>query len=104
MVFTRDVNKRTAADPAVRELEAQLAASTDDAASANLRVKLAATRTAVRSDKLGEVAAEFEAVHNVERARQMGSVHSIIPAAELRPSIVAAMERGMARTLEALGH
>ena len=85
VVFTRDVNARTAADPAVRELEAQLAACTDDAASASLRVKLAATRTAVRSDKLGEVAAEFEAVHNVERARQMGSVHSIIPAAELRP-------------------
>ena len=97
VVFTRDVNKRTAADPAVRELEAQLAACTDDAESANLRVKLEATRAAVRSDKLGEVAAEFEAVHNVERARQMGSVHSIIPAAELRPSIVAAVERGMAR-------
>ena len=104
MVFTRDVNGRTAADPAVREVEAQLAASADDAASASLRVKLAATRTAVRSDKLGEVAAEFEAVHNVERARQVGSVHSIIPAAELRPRIIAAVERGMARTADALGH
>ena len=61
VVFTRDVNARTAADPAVRDLEAQLAASTDDAAKADLRVKLAATRAAVRSDKLGEVAAEFEA-------------------------------------------
>ena len=104
VVFTRDVNKRTAADPAVREAEALLAACTDDTASASLRVKLAATRTAVRSDKLGEVAAEFEAVHNVERARQMGSVHSIIPAAELRPRIIAAVERGMARTADALGH
>jgi acetyl-CoA carboxylase carboxyltransferase component len=104
VVFTRDVNARTAADPAVRELEAQLAACTDDAASAGLRVKLAATRAAVRSDKLGEVAAEFEAVHNVERARQVGSVHSIIPAAELRPSIIAAVERGMARTIDALSH
>jgi hypothetical protein len=104
VVFTRDVNARTAADPAVRDLEAQLAASTDDAASARLRVKLADTQTAVRSDKLGEVAAEFEAVHNVERARQVGSVHAIIPAAELRPSIAAAVERGMARTLEERGH
>jgi acetyl-CoA carboxylase carboxyltransferase component len=102
VVFTREVNKRTAADPAVRELEAQLAASTDAAASARLRVQLEATRAAVRSDKLGEVAAEFEAVHNVERARQVGSVHSIIPAAELRPSIVAALERGMARIMDAL--
>jgi acetyl/propionyl-CoA carboxylase alpha subunit/acetyl-CoA carboxylase carboxyltransferase component len=104
VVFTREVNKRIAADPAVRELEAQLAACTDDAASASLRVKLSATRAAVRSDKLGEVAAEFEAVHNVERARQVGSVHSIIPAAELRPNIVAALERRIARTMEAVGH
>jgi acetyl-CoA carboxylase carboxyltransferase component len=102
VVFTREVNKRTAADPAVRELEAQLAASTDDGTSARLRVKLAETRAAVRSDKLGEVAAEFEAVHNVERAHRMGSVHAIIPAAELRPRIVAALERGMARVMDAL--
>lgn len=101
VVFTREVNARTAADPAVRELEAQLAASTDDSVSARLRVELAATRTAVRSDKLGEVAAEFEAVHTVERARRVGSVHEIIPAKELRPSIVAAVERGMARTAAA---
>jgi hypothetical protein len=98
------VNRRTAADPTVRGLETQLAASADDAASASLRVKLAATRTAVRSDKLGEVAAEFEAVHNVERARQVGSVHSIIPAAGLRPGIVAAVERGIARTMDAISH
>ena len=103
VVFTRDVNARTAADPTVRELEAQLAACTDDAESASVKVKLAATRAAARSDKLGEVAAEFEAVHNVERARQVGSVHLIIPAAELRSNIAAAVERGMARTMEALG-
>jgi acetyl/propionyl-CoA carboxylase alpha subunit/acetyl-CoA carboxylase carboxyltransferase component len=102
VVFTREVNARTAADPAVRELETQLAASTDDAASATLRIKLAATRAAVRSDKLGEVANEFETVHTVERARRVGSVHSIVPAAELRPSIAAALERGMARTMAAV--
>ena len=104
VVFTREVNARTAADPAVRDLEAQLAAATDDAVSAGLRVKLDATRTAVRSSKLGEVAAEFEAVHNVERAREVGSVHSIVPAAELRPSIIAAVERGMARVMDAASH
>ena len=95
---------RTAADPTVRELEAELAASTDAAVSANLRVQLAATRAAVRSDKLGEVAAEFEAVHNVERAQRVGSVHAIIPAAELRPRIADALERGMARTQESHGN
>jgi acetyl-CoA carboxylase carboxyltransferase component len=97
VVFTREVNARTAADPVVRELETQLAASTDDPASASLRLKLAATRAAVRSDKLGEVAAEFEAVHTVERALRVGSVHAIIPAAELRPRIAEAVERRIAR-------
>jgi len=47
--------------------------------------------------KLGEVAAEFEAVHNVQRAQTVGSAHHIIPAAELCPSIAAAIERGIAR-------
>ncbi|QNJ96546.1 ATP-grasp domain-containing protein (plasmid) [Mycolicibacterium fluoranthenivorans] len=102
VVFTREVNARTAADPAVRELESQLAACTDAAAGASIRVKLAATRAAARSDKLGEVAAEFEAVHNIERACRVGSVHTIIPAAELRPSIAAAVERGMARRMNAV--
>jgi hypothetical protein len=61
-------------------------------------LQLSETRTAVRADKLGEVAAEFEAVHTVERARQVGSVHEIIPAAEVRPRIIVALEEGMART------
>lgn len=103
VVFTREVNARTAADPTVRDLEAQLAASSDDAASAGLRVQLSATRAEVRSAKLGEVAAEFEAVHDVERACRVGSVHAIIPAAQLRPRIAAALERGVARTMEGLG-
>jgi hypothetical protein len=51
----------------------------------------------VRSAKLGEVAAELEAIHNIRRALRVGSVHKIIPAAQLRPSIIAAVESGMAR-------
>ncbi|MGW4124625.1 ATP-binding protein [Nocardia sp. NPDC004711] len=94
VVFSREVNNRTAADPEVRELEARIAA--DGAERARLRVELAARQAAVRSDKLGEVAAEFEAIHTIARAREVGSVHSIIPAAALRPQIVAAIERGMA--------
>ncbi|MGW6376514.1 ATP-binding protein [Rhodococcus sp. NPDC055112] len=102
VVFTRDVNARTAADPAVRDLEARLAETEDNAERTRLRVELAAERSAVRSAKLGEVAAEFEAIHNIERAREVGSVDAIVPAAELRPYIAAAVERGMARTLSSL--
>ncbi|SDL89033.1 Acetyl/propionyl-CoA carboxylase, alpha subunit [Geodermatophilus siccatus] len=96
VVFSREVDKRTAADPRVQELEAAIAAA-DSVEQAHLRSQLATLRSAVRSEKLGEVAAEFEAVHDIERARRMGSVHAIIPAAELRPRLIAAVERGMER-------
>jgi len=55
----------------------------------------------VRSAKLGEVAAEFEAIHNIQRAQRVGSVHTIIPAAQLRPSPIAAVERGLAKATTA---
>ena len=54
----------------------------------------------MRLEKLGEVAAEFDAIHTVERAEQVGSVHRIVPAARLRPYLVEAVERGMRRTIE----
>ncbi|MCW2699654.1 MAG: acetyl-CoA carboxylase, biotin carboxylase subunit [Blastococcus sp.] len=97
VVFTREVDKRTAADVRVRELEAA-AATADPVDQAHLRVELATLRAAVRSEKLGEVAAEFEAVHDIERARRVGSVHDIIPAAELRPRLIEAVDRGMERS------
>ena len=64
---------------------------------ARLGAELRALRRAVHSEKLGEVATEFDGVHSVERARDVGSVHEIIPAARLRPHLVEAVERGMAR-------
>ena len=73
------------------------ATTADEVEQGHLRVELATLRSAVRSEKLGEVAAEFEAVHDIARAQRVGSVHAIVPAAELRPRLVAAVERGMAR-------
>jgi acetyl-CoA carboxylase carboxyltransferase component len=96
VVFSREVDKRTAADPRVRDLEAALG-SADASEQAHLRAELATLRGAVRSEKLGEVAGEFEAVHDIERARRVGSVHAIIPAADLRPRLIEAVERGMER-------
>ncbi len=98
-VFAREVNARTDADPQVVELEARLDGAEGDE-RAELRVALADLRASVRSDKLGEVAAEFDAVHTVERALRVGSIDAIIPAARLRPDLIEALERGMRRTLE----
>ena len=68
-----------------------------DAERARLRAELEDVRAAVRSEKLGEVAAEFDGIHSVERALRVGSVNAIIPARSVRPLLVAAVERGLAR-------
>jgi hypothetical protein len=45
------------------------------------------------------VAEEFDARHSIERAQEVGSVDAIVPSARLRPYLVDAVRRGMARTL-----
>ena len=96
VVFAREVTARTSKDARVAELEAELAQA-DEGRQAQIRLDLAELRTAVRSEKLGEVGEEFEQVHNIERARTVGSVDAIIPARELRPYLIAAVERGLSR-------
>ena len=100
VVFTRDVDARTRDDPRVRMAEAALSDATGDDAALR-RAELAELRETVRNEKLGEVAAEFDAIHSVERARAVGSVHRIIAAADLRPELIAAVERGLARSTPA---
>jgi len=95
-VFNREVDDRTRADPRVKRLEDDLAKALPDEASSR-QAELASMRAVVRTEKLGEVAAEFDAVHSVERAQAVGSVHRIIPAADLRAELVAAVDRGMQR-------
>jgi acetyl/propionyl-CoA carboxylase alpha subunit/acetyl-CoA carboxylase carboxyltransferase component len=97
--LAREVNTRTDADARMLELEARLDGAEGDA-RASLRVELADLRASVRSDKLGEVAREFDGVHTVERALQTGSIDAIIPAERLRPHLIDALERGMTKTLE----
>jgi acetyl/propionyl-CoA carboxylase alpha subunit/acetyl-CoA carboxylase carboxyltransferase component len=98
-VFAREVNTRTDADPGVVELKGRLDGAEGDE-RASLRVALADLRASVRSNKLGEVAGEFDRVHTVERALRVGSIDAIIPAASLRPHLIEALERGMQQTLE----
>jgi acetyl-CoA carboxylase carboxyltransferase component len=91
VVFSRDVDARTAADPRVTELEARLGESSG-AERARLATELGELRTAVRAEKLGQVAAEFDSVHSIHRAVSVGSVDEVISASELRPRIIAAIE------------
>ena len=52
-------------------------------------------RTAVRAEKLGEVAAEFDRVHSIQRAVEVGSVDAVISAPELRPKLIEAIISGV---------
>ncbi|WP_406109146.1 carboxyl transferase domain-containing protein [Micromonospora globbae] len=94
VVFAGEVNARTAKDPRVAELEARVAAASNGERAA-LVTQLMDVRAAVRSEKLGEVAAEFDGVHSIQRAVEVGSVDAIIRPEELRPQIIAAVERGL---------
>jgi acetyl-CoA carboxylase carboxyltransferase component len=92
VVFAHEVDKRARADQRVLELTERVSASGGDG---RLRLELQRITQLVRSEKLGEVAAEFDGIHSIERALQMGSVDQIIAAADLRPYVVDALERGM---------
>ncbi len=94
VVFSRDVDARTAKDPRVVELERQVAEASG-AERAALATRLEQARRDVRSEKLVEVATEFDQVHNIHRAVTVGSVDEVISGSELRPKIITALERGL---------
>ena len=94
VVFAREVETRTRKDRRVQDAEAAV-----QGGGAAARARLADVLTLVRSEKVGEVAEEFDRVHDVERARRVGSLDDIIAARDLRAWLVGAVERGIARTL-----
>ncbi len=100
VVFAGEVDRRTDADPRITEAAAALGAASGVEAT-QLEHDLAELRARVRSEKLGEVAAEFDQTHSIERALRVGSVDRIIGGAELRPYLIDALERGMASVLGA---
>ncbi|GAA2431607.1 biotin carboxylase N-terminal domain-containing protein [Actinomadura vinacea] len=90
VVFSGDVDARTAADPRVRDLEARVTVASG-ADRAALTAELDELRSSVRAEKLGEVATEFDRVHDIRRAVEVGSVDAVIRAAEMRPRIIEAI-------------
>ncbi len=101
VVFPAEVKARTLADERVREVQEQLNQASE-ADRMRLRARYHTVFQSVFAEKQGEVAAHFDAVHCVQRAREVGSLQHIVPPSELRPYLVGAVERGMARYLESL--
>ena len=96
VVFAGAVRKRTASDERLITLRRKL----DQAQGADrtaLRNRINKMKKVVHSEKLREVAEEFDGVHSVHRALEVGSVQKIIPATSLRPYLVDAIKRGIER-------
>ncbi|NJN64669.1 MAG: hypothetical protein HC882_07170 [Acidobacteria bacterium] len=95
VVFAGDVEKRTKADARVKAAEDDVRKATG-ARRAKAQARLEEVYKTVHSEKLGEVAQEFDTVHSVERALQVGSIQSIVDPTRLRPYLIEALERGIA--------
>ncbi len=96
VVFAGEVDRRAKSDPRVAALEAEIAAARG-ADQTRLRARWHELYDEVRSEKLGEVAEEFDTRHSVERAKKVGSLDEIITPSRLRPYLIEALERGLAR-------
>lgn len=93
VVFAAEVAKRAAADPQVAALQERIDHAEDGERGA-LVVELAELRAQLRADKIAEVAAEFDGVHDIHRAVEVGSVDEVIAASDLRPKVINAIEQG----------
>ncbi len=86
VVLTREVRARAGADPGVRRAREALRERTPAATRVWERALAEAMRTAQ-----AEVAAEFDAVHTVERARRVGSLDEIVEPRRMRTALIAAL-------------
>ena len=93
VVFTREVRARALADARVVELDRRLRTS-----RAAARERFERVLAEVSLEKQAQLAAEFDAIHTVERAQQVGSLYAILPPAELRAFL--AREIGAAAAAE----
>src|SRR5580704_14230697 len=94
VVFAGEVESRTKKDPRIEALA--LAMSQAQGAEKNrLRTEWSELFKVVHSEKLGELAAEFDRIHSVNRALEVGALHKIIPPQQLRPYLIDAIARGI---------
>jgi acetyl-CoA carboxylase carboxyltransferase component len=99
VVFAGEVEARTRKDERVQALNKAMAEA-EGAAKVRLRAEYDDVLKVVQSEKLGEIAAEFDRVHSVQRALKVGALHRIIPPNQLRPFLIHALERGIAAELK----
>ena len=88
VIFTREVRARAAKDPTVSRYRAALASGAIAATRDRYERALAAAVQQARA----EVAAEFDAIHTVDRACRVGSLDAVIDPHTLRPTLIRVLE------------
>lgn len=96
VVFAGEVEARTRKDPRLLELS-QAMENAQGAERVRLRAQWDEVFKVVHSEKLGEMASEFDRVHNVQRALDVGALNRIVPPSNLRPYLIDAVKRGIER-------
>ncbi|PYQ45228.1 MAG: carbamoyl-phosphate synthase subunit L [Acidobacteria bacterium] len=103
VVFAGEVETRARKDPRLQELT-QAMAKAEAPDKIRLRAQWDELFKVIHSEKLGEMAAEFDRVHSVQRALAVGALDCIIPPHRLRPYLIDAIERGIRKEEEKLGN
>jgi acetyl-CoA carboxylase carboxyltransferase component len=101
VVFAGEVEAKARKDPRVQALNEAISRA-EGAEKGRLRSQYDTLFKVVHSEKLGETAAEFDRIHSVERALEVGALDCIISPERLRPYLIDAIERGMAKEEESV--
>jgi acetyl-CoA carboxylase carboxyltransferase component len=96
VVFAGEVEARARKDPRLQALGDAMAKA-DGLEKGRLRAQWNELFKIIHSEKLGEMANEFDHIHSVQRALGVGALNCIIPPSSLRPYLVHALERRMAK-------
>jgi len=99
VVFAGEVEAKARKDPRLQALS-QAMAQAEGAEKGRLRAQWDDLFKIVHSEKLGEMACEFDRVHSVQRALHVGALNCIISPEKLRPYLIDAVERGMAKPVQ----
>jgi acetyl/propionyl-CoA carboxylase alpha subunit/acetyl-CoA carboxylase carboxyltransferase component len=96
VVFATEVDARARKDPRLQELTVAMEKA-EGSEKARIRGQWDNLFKVIHSEKLGEMAAEFDRVHSVQRALKVGALDCIIPPDRLRPYLIDALTRGVAK-------
>ncbi|HEV2116222.1 MAG TPA: carboxyl transferase domain-containing protein, partial [Terriglobales bacterium] len=94
VVFASEVEARTRKDSRLEALNTAMVQA-DGPEKRRLRAQWNDLFKIIHSEKLGEMAIEFDRIHSVQRALGVGALHCIIPPSHLRPYLIQAVERSM---------